>query len=65
MIQISKNEADYIRHRIPNAFLTICSKRKHGTKGTHISGKTYYCPESSRYMGLIKEYRNIQNICED
>ena len=58
MIQISKNEADYIRRNIPSAFITICSKRKHGTKGSHVSGKTYYCPESNRYISLLEKYRN-------
>lgn len=58
MIQISKDEASYIRSVRSDAFITICSKRKKGSKSGRVSGKTYYCPESKRYLDLIDQYRN-------
>ena len=57
MIQISKEEYLFINRHIKNPFITICSKRKHGTRGTRISGKTYYCPESRSYIELINKIR--------
>ena len=58
MLQISKEEAEYIRKHIAESFITICSKRKHGGKGCKSSGKTYYCPESSKYISLLEKFRN-------
>lgn len=60
MIQISKDEYLFICKHVYDPCVTICSKRKHGARGSKISGKTYYCPESNRYLGLIREYRNIR-----
>lgn len=57
MIQISKNEYLFICQNVHAPCVTICSKRKHGAKGSKMSGKTYYCPESSKYLSLIAEYR--------
>ena len=58
MLQISKEEAEYIRMHLSKSFITVCSKRKHGEKGNRTSGKTYYCPESSKYISLLNTFRN-------
>lgn len=57
MLQISKEEAEYIRNHFSESFITICSKRKHGGKGCRASGKTYYCPESNKYINMLEKYR--------
>ena len=62
MLKISKEECDYIRKHIPDPLITVCSKRKHGSKGYKTSGKTYYCPESSKYVGLLEKFNNKPNI---
>lgn len=60
MLQISKNEADYIRARLSDPYITICSKRKKGSKGSTVSGKTYYCPETDEHIKLLRECRNTR-----
>ena len=65
MIIITKDEYEYLRRRIKNPFITICSKRKHGTKGSRISGKTYYCPEASSYLAVLEEYKKVEENCDD
>lgn len=57
MITITKDEYNYLRQRIKHPYVTICSKRKRGTKGSRMSGKTYYCPENNSYLSIINEYR--------
>lgn len=56
MLEISKEIAEVMRRRIPKAYIVTCSKRKHGSKGQRQSGKTYYCPESYRYIQIINAY---------
>ena len=58
MLQISKDEAEYIRKHLSTSFITVCSKRKHGEKGCRASGKTYYCPESSKHISLLNTFRS-------
>ena len=62
MIQISKEEYIFISRHIKDPFITICSKRKHGTKGSRMSGKTYYCPESCKYIELINKIRRANSV---
>ena len=58
MIQISKDEYLFICKHIPEPYVTICSKRKHGSKGSKASGKTYYCAEGNKYISLLKQYHD-------
>lgn len=60
MIPITKSQYEYLKKRINNPFVTICSKRKHGSKGSKLSGKTYYCPESSAYLTALDEYKKLE-----
>ena len=52
MFIIHKNEAEALRNKYPDAFITICSKRKRS------GGKTYWCAENTEYHKFIDELRN-------
>lgn len=52
MFLIYKDEAAKLLKRYPNAFLTVCSKRKRS------GGKTYWCAENSEYHKFIDDLRN-------
>lgn len=56
MKQITKEQVMYIREKVKSPYIVICSKRKRGSKGNRISGKTYYCPESRAYEKLLKDF---------
>lgn len=55
MFLITKEEAAELLKRYPNAYLTICSKRKRS------GGKTYWCAENNEYHRLIDELREEPN----
>lgn len=55
MVEISKEQYEYIKSHYKDAYITVCSKRKRGSKGNRKSGKTYYCPEIKEYMNAIKQ----------
>ena len=55
MFLITKEEAAELLKRYPNAYLTICSKRKWS------GGKTYWCAENNEYHRLIDELREELN----
>lgn len=57
MVEITKAQFTYIKELYPDATITVCSKRKHGSKGYCKSGKTYYCPESNEYMNALKDFK--------
>ena len=52
MFIIHKNEAEALRNKYPDAFITTCSKRKRS------GGKTYWCAENAEYHKFIDELRN-------
>ena len=56
MLQITKEQHEFIRQNIRDPYIVICSKSKHGTKGNKMSGKTYFCPESRKYMDLLTKF---------
>lgn len=56
MIEISKAQFMYIKKLYPDAFITVCSKRKHGGRGYRKSGKTYYCPEVRKYVRALQDF---------
>ena len=62
MFTITKNEYEYLKKHIKNPLITICSKHKHGSKGSRSSGKTYYCPESSKYLSVLEKYKNTEGV---
>lgn len=51
MFIIHKEEAEALRNKYPNAFITICSKRKRS------GGKTYWCAENAEYHRFIDKMR--------
>lgn len=51
MFLIHKEEAEALRAKYPNAFITICSKRKNS------GGKTYWCAENTEYHKFIDNLR--------
>ena len=55
MFLITKEEAAELLKRYPNAYLTICSKRKRS------GGKTYWCAENNEHHRLIDELREELN----
>lgn len=55
MFLITKEEAAELLKKYPNAYLTICSKRKRS------GGKTYWCAENYEYHRLIDELREEPN----
>jgi hypothetical protein len=66
MVQITKDQNDFIRRKMRNPYIVICSKRKHGGKGYRGSGKTYYCPDSYNYIRLINAFNDTYcKVVED
>lgn len=57
MVEITKTQFTYIKELYPDAPITVCSKRKNGSKGCRKSGKTYYCPESNEYMNALRDFK--------
>lgn len=53
MIKISQDEYFYLRNKIDNLTVRICSKRKKGA-----NSKTYYCEERPIVLKAIAAYRN-------
>ena len=51
MFLIHKEEAEALRAKYPNAYITICSKRKRS------GGKTYWCAENTEYHKFIDNLR--------
>lgn len=62
MIEITKEQYKYISDKIADPFVTVCSKRKRGSKGQRKSGKTYYCPESAEYLNALKKYNELGGV---
>lgn len=56
MYEITKEQSEFLRRRVPKAYIVTCSQRKSGSKGNKKSGKTYYCPESKLYADILRQY---------
>ena len=51
MIQITKEEADLVKRRFPNVYITITNRQKGGDR------KQRYVEESSKVLALIMNHR--------
>ena len=59
MVEITKDTAEFIRKRLPNACIFKTLKSKGGSKGK------YYIEGSNAVLKLISEYQKTENVVEE
>ena len=59
MVEITKDTAEFIRKRLPNACIFKTLKSKGGSKGK------YYVEGSNAVLKLISEYQKTENVIEE
>ena len=59
MVEITKDTAEFIRKRLPNACIFKTLKSKGGSKGK------YFVEETNAVLKLISEYQKTENVVEE
>ena len=59
MVEITKDTAEFIRKRLPDACIVKTLKTKGGSKGT------YFVEETNTVLKLISQYKKSEKIIEE